>query len=124
MLQGLRLENSFAFEPAGRDRCLDYTKRMAKPDPLRLQPSAARGAVTYARVSSKEQDKEGYSIPAQTKLMKEYARVQGFKIAREYVDVETAKQTGRASFGKMAAILEMNVESYRRKAALKRKRGD
>ena len=53
-----------------------------------------QSAVVYARVSSKEQEKEGYSIPAQLKLLKEYARVQGFNIVREYVDVETAKQTG------------------------------
>ena len=27
----------------------------------------------YARVSSKEQEKEGFSIPAQLKLLKDYA---------------------------------------------------
>jgi site-specific DNA recombinase len=68
--------------------------------------SVPQSAVVYARVSSKEQEKEGYSIPAQLKLLKEYARVQGFNIVREYVDVETAKQTGRASFGKMAEYLK------------------
>ena len=30
-------------------------------------------AVAYARVSSKEQEKEGYSIPSQLRLLKEYA---------------------------------------------------
>ena len=34
---------------------------------------ARRQAVIYARVSSKEQEKEGFSIPAQLKLLKEYA---------------------------------------------------
>jgi hypothetical protein len=29
--------------------------------------------VVYARVSSKEQEKEGFSIPVQLKLLKEYA---------------------------------------------------
>src|SRR4051794_41168897 len=48
-------------------------------------------AVIYARVSSKEQEKEGFSIPAQLKLLKEYAAAQGFATAQEYVDVETAK---------------------------------
>src|SRR5271166_4699380 len=65
-----------------------------------------RQAVIYARVSSKEQEKEGFSIPAQLKLLKEYAAVQGFTIAQEYVDVETAKQTGRAAFGEMVAYLK------------------
>ena len=48
---------------------------------------ARKQAVIYARVSSKEQEKEGFSIPAQLKLLKEYAAAQGFAIAQEYVDV-------------------------------------
>src|SRR5215472_14242186 len=67
---------------------------------------ARRKAVIYARVSSKEQEKEGYSIPAQLKLLKDYAAAQGFAVAQEYVDVETAKQTGRAAFGEMVAYLK------------------
>ena len=63
-------------------------------------------AVIYARVSSKEQEKEGFSIPAQLKLLKEYAAAQGLAIAHEYVDVETAKQTGRVAFGEMIAYLK------------------
>ena len=39
-------------------------------------------AVIYARVSSKEQEKEGYSIPAQLKLLKDYAATEGFTIAQ------------------------------------------
>jgi site-specific DNA recombinase len=62
--------------------------------------------VIYARVSSKEQEKEGFSIPAQLKLLKEYAAAQRFAVAEEYVDVETAKQTGRAAFGEMVAYLK------------------
>ena len=30
-------------------------------------------AVIYARVSSKEQEREGFSIPAQLKLLRDYA---------------------------------------------------
>jgi hypothetical protein len=44
------------------------------------------------------QEKEGFSIPAQLKLLKEYAAANGFAVAQEYIDVETAKQTGRAAF--------------------------
>ena len=40
-------------------------------------------AVIYARVSSKEQEKEGYSIPTQLKLLKDYAASEGFKVAQE-----------------------------------------
>jgi hypothetical protein len=63
-------------------------------------------AVIYARVSSKEQEKEGFSISARLKLLREYAAVQDFIVAEEYVDVETAKQTGRAAFGEMVAYLK------------------
>ena len=65
-------------------------------------------AVLYARVSSKEEEREGFSIPAQLKLLREYAATQGQTIAQEYVDIETAKQTGRTSFGEMVAQLRAN----------------
>ncbi len=66
------------------------------------QPSRSTArARLYARVSSKDQEKEGFSIPAQLKLLREYAVAQGLTVAEEYVDVETAKRTGRASFGSM-----------------------
>ena len=48
---------------------------------------------------------KGYSIPAQLKLLKDYAATEGFTIAQEYVDVETAKLTGRTAFGEMVAWL-------------------
>ena len=71
--------------------------------------SAERGrkqAVIYARVSSEEQEKEGFAIPAQLKLPKAYAAAQGFAVAQEYVDVETAKQVGRVAFGEMVSYLK------------------
>src|SRR5437870_6214721 len=71
-----------------------------------ISAESIRTAVVYARVSSKEQEKEGYSIPAQLKLLKDYAAAQNFAVAQEYIDVETAKQTGRAAFGEMIAYLE------------------
>src|SRR5277367_6003814 len=79
-------------------------KRTAKPAPA-ANPTCKQ-AVIYARVSSKEQEKEGFSIPAQLKLLKEYASANGYTVAQEYVDVETAKQTGRTAFGEMVAYLK------------------
>lgn len=70
---------------------------------------AKRQAVIYARVSSKEQEKEGYSIPAQLKLLKEYAARERLSAVQEYVDVETAKQTGRNNFSEMVAFLRANT---------------
>ncbi|HBI19378.1 MAG TPA: recombinase family protein, partial [Brevundimonas sp.] len=68
-------------------------------------PEGSRRAVLYARVSSKEQEREGFSIPAQTKLLQEYASVNDIQVVAEYVDVETAKQSGRSSFGEMLRYL-------------------
>jgi site-specific DNA recombinase len=47
--------------------------------------------VKYGRVSSKEQEKEGFSIPAQFKLLDQYAQTQGLKIVREFVDAENGQ---------------------------------
>ena len=58
-------------------------------------------AVIYARVSSKEQEREGFSIPAQLKLLREYASRNDFSIVKEFIDIETAKTTGRQNFGEM-----------------------
>jgi site-specific DNA recombinase len=91
-------------------RCVTFTlNSVTKVSKLRsVANPAGRQAVIYARVSSKEQEKEGFSIPAQIKLLKDYASVQGFVVAQEYVDVETAKQTGRAAFGEMITYLRAN----------------
>jgi DNA invertase Pin-like site-specific DNA recombinase len=63
-------------------------------------------AVKYGRVSSKEQEKEGFSVPAQFKLLDQYAKSQGLKGVREFVDVETAKKPGRAGFEEMVKFLK------------------
>jgi site-specific DNA recombinase len=55
-------------------------------------------AVIYARVSSKEQEKEGFSIPAQLKLLRGYAADRRLTVIEEFVDIETAKRTGRPGF--------------------------
>ena len=65
-------------------------------------------AVIYARVSSKDQEREGYSIPAQLKLLREYAHAHEFEVAREFVDVETAKISGRKQFGAMVRFFREN----------------
>lgn len=62
-------------------------------------------ALLYARVSSKEQEKEGFSIPAQCKLLREYAAQKQFGIAQEFIDVETAKSSGRTNFNEMVKYL-------------------
>lgn len=65
-------------------------------------------AVIYARVSSKDQEREGYSIPAQLKLLREYAARNEMQIMREFVDIETAKTPGRKRFGEMVDFFEQH----------------
>lgn len=65
-------------------------------------------AVIYARVSSREQEREGFSIPAQLKLLKEYALKNGFQIVNKYSGAETAKKAGRTNYNAMLAFLKEN----------------
>src|SRR5882762_4100872 len=65
-----------------------------------------REAVLYARVSSKDQEREGFSIPAQLRLLREYAASKGFAILQEFTDVETAKASGRTNFTAMLEYLK------------------
>lgn len=73
--------------------------------------SGPRKAVVYARVSSKDQEKEGFSIPAQLRLLKDYAASNQLHVAKEFVDVETAKAAGRAAFGDMVQYLKATPDS-------------
>jgi len=73
---------------------------------LKQKTHTTKEAVLYARVSSKEQEREGYSIPAQRKLLCSYAQKYGYEIVREFVDVETAKQSGRTHFSEMVLYLD------------------
>ena len=67
----------------------------------------------YLRVSSKDQEKEGFSIPAQRRLLHEYALSRGFVIVREFEDVETAKASGRTHFNEMLTYLKKHHASCR-----------
>ena len=77
-----------------------------KPEtPMDLNGRERRQAVLYVRVSSRDQEKEGFSIPAQIKLLQGHASEAGFNVTREFSDVETAKQAGRAGFTEMVTFL-------------------
>jgi len=69
-----------------------------------MAPQASR-VVVYVRVSSREQREEGYSIEAQLRLLRDYAVKQGFIIAQEFIDVESASKSGRTGFNEMLAYL-------------------
>ena len=67
-------------------------------------------AYIYARVSSREQEREGYSIPAQRKLLSEYAVTRDFEVVHVFIDVESAKNPGRKEFGSMLRLLQNGSE--------------
>jgi site-specific DNA recombinase len=74
----------------------------------RTKPSSvkvAEAVVIYARVSSREQEKEGYSIPAQIRLLEEYAQREGMRVVQTFSEAETAKTSGREGFNRMLDFL-------------------
>ena len=71
---------------------------------------AVKSGVIYIRVSSKEQEKEGYSLPAQKKLLQGYAKNKGISILKVFKDSETAKTTGRTHFNEMIQFLQKNPQ--------------
>ena len=82
---------------------------MKQDDPLK--------AVIYARVSSKEQEKEGFSIPAQLKLLRGYAVEHKLNTIHQYVDVETAKKAGRTGFTEMFGFLKKEAKQRKKDQA-------
>ena len=67
-------------------------------------------AVLYARVSSDEQERQGFSIPAQVKFLREYATKNNIKIVQEFTESETAKQSGRKQFNEMVKFLQKSKD--------------
>ena len=62
-------------------------------------PKIPPRAFIYARVSSREQENEGFSIDAQIDLLREYAIRRGFSVIREVEEAFSAKESGRPAFG-------------------------
>jgi DNA invertase Pin-like site-specific DNA recombinase len=83
-----------------------------KRKPLKLTNCTAdpgsliREAVLYTRVSSKGQERDGFSLDAQSDLLQEYADKHSFRCVEKFVDIETAHSTGRSQFGAMLNFLE------------------
>lgn len=64
-------------------------------------------AASYKRVSSKEQEETGYSLPAQEKLIKEYASRKGIKIEKSFSVAESASGVKqRKVFTEMMVYIE------------------
>lgn len=65
-------------------------------------------AVTYIRVSSKEQEETGYSPEAQKKLLWAFSRQNDLEVVQDFEDVETAKRSGRNAFNAMIEYVSKN----------------
>ena len=66
--------------------------------------------VIYIRVSSKEQQQEGFSLDAQLKFLSDYARSKGMQVVHTYMDVESAKAAGRTEFGNLVEFLRQQQQ--------------
>lgn len=69
-----------------------------------------QSCVIYARVSTKEQQAEGYSIPAQLKAIREFCAREKLSPVAEFIEAESAGKAGRTQFGLMLAYLASHPE--------------
>jgi DNA invertase Pin-like site-specific DNA recombinase len=90
---------SLHFVQGGNDTSLD-----TKPDG---KVGHMRKAVSYARVSSKEQEL-GCSLEPQVKTLRGYAASNSFKTVKEFTFSESAKQQGRKHFNEMLDYLRQH----------------
>lgn len=86
---------------------------MARPKKILKAPETppASGAFIYARVSTKEQSEEGYSLDAQLALLRSYANREGYDVLGEFVESETAKVSGRPAFTEMVKGFKLGKAS-------------
>jgi len=65
-----------------------------------------RKAVILARVSTKDQEDYGHSLPAQTQKLHEYAQRKGFEVIKEFAFSESAGTKIRKKFEEVLAFLK------------------
>ena len=65
-------------------------------------------AISYARVSSDAQERDGFSIPAQRKAIRKYAKDKGIRIVKEFEASESARKPGRKVFGELVCYIQNN----------------
>lgn len=70
----------------------------------------SNSALLYVRVSSKEQEKEGFSLDAQEKLGLDYAKRKGFEIVKTWKVSESAWREERISFNQMVEYAKKHSE--------------
>lgn len=68
-----------------------------------------RKAVSYERISSREQE-QGYSLDAQAKERSDYARRHGLEVVRVWSATESAKDQGRKAFTEMVEFVKASPD--------------
>ncbi len=72
-----------------------------------MKSSDVNSSVLYCRVSSKEQEETGYSLPSQEKLLKEYSNRKDLSIVKVFSVAESASGSKqRKVFAEMMAFIE------------------
>jgi len=67
-------------------------------------------AVIYCRVSSQEQAAGGYSLPAQEKSLRAYAKAKDIEVVQTFIEVQSAKKSGREQFNNMLLYFKKHTE--------------
>jgi len=74
-----------------------------------MYPKVKMKAVLFCRVSSKEQEETGFSLPAQEKLLKSYAQKKDFNVSKIFLVSESASgRKQRAVFSTMMGYVSKN----------------
>ncbi len=73
-----------------------------------MRDKVRKSTVIYARVSSEEQEREGWSIPSQIKALRKLAEQNELDIRQEFVESASAKKEGRKEFGRMVSFIKTN----------------
>ena len=63
-------------------------------------------AIILARVSTKEQEEQGHSLPAQTRRLQEYAKKKGFEVVETFSFSESAGNKIRKKFEEVIKYLK------------------
>jgi site-specific DNA recombinase len=83
---------------------------MTERDNPKKSIELAAACVIYARVSSKEQQDEGFSIPAQLKADRAFCEKEGLVPVAEFIEAESAGKAGRSRFGAMLEFFREHPE--------------
>ena len=84
-----------------------------RPTPQPPPPSPSRMVALYERVSTREQQEEGYSLEAQDTSLRAYAGRMGMAVGVTFVDVESGRKKGREQFGQLLQWLRRQPEGRR-----------